>query len=41
MNETGIWVYALDTAPPLIEDEEDDLSDWNDKPTFRRKTSKK
>jgi len=41
MNETGIWVYALDTAPPVIEDEEDDLSDWNDKPTFRRKTPKK
>src|SRR5678816_3007610 len=41
MNETGIWVYTLDTAPPVIEDEEDDLSDWNDKPTFRRKTPKK
>ena len=41
MKEQGAWVFDLGTAPPVIEDEEDDLSDWNDKPTFRRKTSKK
>jgi hypothetical protein len=23
MNETGIWAYALDTAPPMIVDDED------------------
>ena len=40
MYEKGIWVFKLDTAPPVIEDEEDDLSAWDDKPTFRRKTPK-
>jgi hypothetical protein len=23
MNETGVWAYALDTAPPMIVDDED------------------
>ena len=41
MKEQGAWAFDLGTAPPVIEDEEDDLSAWNDKPTFRRKTSKK
>ena len=41
MNETGTWAYELDTAPPVIEDEEADLSSWDDKPNFRRKTPKK
>ena len=40
MNETGAWAFALGTAPPVIENEEDDLSDWDDKPTFRRRTPK-
>jgi hypothetical protein len=40
MNETGTWAFALGTAPPVIENEEDDLSDWDDKPTFRRRTPK-
>ena len=40
MYEKGVWVFALDTAPPVIEDEEDDLSSWEDKPHFRRKTPK-
>jgi len=39
MYEKGVWVFTLDTAPPVIEDEEDDLSGWDDKPTFRRKNS--
>ncbi len=30
MNESGVWVHALGTAPPVIEDDEDDLSDWDD-----------
>ena len=30
MNETGTWAYALGTAPPVVEDEEADLSDWDD-----------
>ncbi len=30
MNETGTWAYTLDTAPPVIESGEDDLSDWDD-----------
>jgi hypothetical protein len=38
MNETSTWAYALDTAPPVIDSGEDDLSDWDDKPAFRRKT---
>ena len=40
MYEKGIWVFNLDTAPPVIEDEEDDLSAWDEKPHFRRKTTK-
>jgi len=40
MYEKGVWVFKLDTAPPLIDSGEDDLSDWDDKPTFRRKTPK-
>jgi hypothetical protein len=39
MYEKGVWVFNLDTAPPVIEDEEDDLSSWDDKPTFRRRNS--
>ena len=39
MYEKGVWVFSLDTAPPVIEDEEDDLSGWEDKPHFRRKNS--
>ncbi len=38
MNETGAWAFTLGTAPPVIEDEEEDLSDWSDKPAFRRRT---
>ena len=30
MNESGVWAYALGTAPPVIESGEDDLSDWDD-----------
>jgi len=30
MNESGVWTYALGTAPPVIESGEDDLSDWDD-----------
>jgi hypothetical protein len=41
MNESGVWAFALGTAPPVIEDEEDDLSDWNNKPTYRRNNSKR
>jgi hypothetical protein len=41
MNEKGVWAFALITAPPMIEDEEDDLSGWDDKPTFRRRTPKR
>jgi hypothetical protein len=29
MNESNVWAFALVTAPPIIEDEEDDLSDWD------------
>ena len=39
MNEKGVWAFPLVTAPPVIEDEEDDLSGWEDKPHFRRKNS--
>jgi hypothetical protein len=41
MYEKGVWIFSLDTAPPTIEDEEDDLSAWDNKPTFRRKIQKK
>ena len=41
MNESGAWAFALGTAPPVIEDEEDDLSDWNNKPAYRRNNSKR
>jgi len=30
MNESGVWAYALGTAPPVIESDEDDHSDWDD-----------
>ena len=40
MYEKGVWVFNLETAPPVIEDEEDDLSGWDEKPHFRRKTPK-
>jgi len=40
MYEKGAWVYKLDTAPPVVESGEDDLSDWDEKPAFRRKTPK-
>ena len=30
MNESGAWKFALVTAPPLIENDEDNLSDWDD-----------
>ena len=30
MNESGLWSYTLGTAPPVIENDEDDLSDWED-----------
>ena len=30
MNESGAWKFALVTAPPAIENDEDDLSDWDD-----------
>ena len=30
MNESGAWAYALGSAPPVIENDEDDLSDWDD-----------
>ena len=30
MKETGTWVFALGTAPPVIEDDEDDLSEGDD-----------
>lgn len=29
MNETGAWAYDLGTAPPIIVDDKDDLSDWD------------
>ena len=41
MYEKGVWVFTLDTAPPVIENEEDDLSSWDEKPHFRRKNSGK
>ena len=28
MNESGAWKFALVAAPPVIENDEDDLSDW-------------
>jgi len=36
MNEKGAWIHDLVTAPPVIESGEDDLSDWDDKRSFRR-----
>ncbi len=30
MNESGAWAYTLSTAPAVIENDEDDLSDWDD-----------
>ena len=30
MNESGTWAYTLGSAPPVIENDEDDLSDWDD-----------
>jgi hypothetical protein len=30
MNESGVWTQALVSAPPIVVDEEDDLSDWDD-----------
>lgn len=30
MKESGVWVFTLGTAPPVIEDDEDDLSEWDD-----------
>lgn len=30
MNESGAWAYTLGSAPPVIENDEDDLSDWDD-----------
>ena len=30
MNESGAWKFALVAAPPVIENDEDDLSDWDD-----------
>lgn len=30
MNESGAWAYTLGAAPPVIENDEDDLSDWDD-----------
>jgi len=30
MNKSGAWAFALGTAPPVIENDEDDLSDWDD-----------
>ena len=39
MNESGVWAFALGTAPPIIEDEEDDLSDWDDSRPLRRRDS--
>ena len=30
MNESGAWAYTLGTAPPVIENDEDDLSEWDD-----------
>ena len=30
MNESGAWKFALVAAPPIIENDEDDLSDWED-----------
>ena len=30
MNESGTWKFALVSAPPIIENDEDDLSDWDD-----------
>ena len=41
MSESGAWAFALGTAPPLIEDEADDLSDWNNKPSYRRNNSRR
>jgi len=29
MNESGVWKFALVTAPPVIENDEDDLSAWD------------
>lgn len=40
MNEKGVWKFPLVTAPPVVEDEKDDLSGWDDKPTFRRRIPK-
>lgn len=39
MNESGVWAFALGTAPPVIEDEEDDLSDWDESRPVRRRNS--
>ena len=41
MNESGVWAFALGTAPPVVEDEEDDLSDWSNKPSYRRNNSRR
>jgi hypothetical protein len=30
MNESGAWTHAMVSAPPIVVDEEDDLSDWDD-----------
>ena len=30
MNESGAWKFALVSAPPVIENDEDNLSDWDD-----------
>jgi hypothetical protein len=30
MNESGAWKFALVAAPPVIENNEDDLSAWED-----------
>ena len=30
MHEKGAWAYALGSPPPILESNEDDLSDWND-----------
>ena len=30
MNESGVWAYALGTPPAVIENDEDDLTDWDD-----------
>ncbi len=39
MNESGVWAFALGTAPSVIEDDEDDLSDWDESRPLRRKNS--